>query len=109
MTRDSSDTSLIDESLVQVISTSDINNIDDVINVMKEFDSILANDDGLKWFNLLYLKVTEALQSHPPAEGWENPQFLERFAVVFASLYFSAVASWQRDQNSVPRSWSPLF
>jgi Family of unknown function (DUF5995) len=63
----------------------------------------------VKWFNLLYLRVTEGVRDNPPAEGWENPQYVERLAVIFAGLYFSAIASWQRDQDSVVRSWTPLF
>lgn len=105
----SQNTLLIDERLVQVISASEVNSIDDVINVMQGLDTILPNNDGLKWFNLLYLRVTEGVRNNPPAEGWENPQYVERLAVIFAGLYFSAIASWQRDQDSVVRSWTPLF
>ena len=99
----------VDELLVKVISAAAIDTIDDVIRVMNGMDKVLQNDDGLKWFNLLYLKVTQAVQSAPPAEGWENQNFVERFAVVFAGLYFNAVASWQRDQVGVSRAWKPLF
>jgi hypothetical protein len=98
-----------DERLVQVIAASGVNSIEDVINVMQGLDNILQNSDGLKWFNLLYLRVTESVRNSPPAEGWENRQYVERLAVIFASLYFSAIASWQRDHNSVVRSWAPLF
>jgi hypothetical protein len=101
--------STIDEKLVEVISATPINTIDDVIKVMEGMDDILQNDDGLKWFNLLYLRVSQSIQSDPPAEGWENPPFVERLAVVFAGLYFTAVAAWQRDQKSVSRAWKPLF
>jgi hypothetical protein len=100
---------LIDERLAQVISAAAVNSIEDVINVMRGLDNVLPNSDGLKWFNLLYLKVTEGVRDSPPAEGWENPQYVERLAVIFAGLYFSAIASWQRDHDSVVRSWSPLF
>jgi uncharacterized protein DUF5995 len=98
-----------DERLVQVISASTVNSIEDVINVMRGLDTILQNKDGLKWFNLLYLKVTEGISDSPPAEGWENPQFVERLTIIFASLYFSAITSWQRDQDIVARAWAPLF
>jgi hypothetical protein len=98
-----------DERLVQAISASTVNSIEDVIRAMQDIDQILQNDDGLKWFNLLYLRVTESVRNSPPAEGWENPQYVQRLAIVFAGLYFSAIASWQRDHNSVVRSWAPLF
>jgi Family of unknown function (DUF5995) len=103
------DMSLTDERLAQVISASGVNSIEDVINVMQGLDNILQNNDGLKWFNLLYLSVTESVRNSPPAEGWENPQYVERLAVIFAGLYFSAIASWQRNHGSVVRSWAPLF
>jgi hypothetical protein len=109
MTQDSSDMSLVNEGLVQAISTSVTNTIDEVITLMRSLDNLLPNDDGLKWFNLLYLRVTESIRSNLPTERWENPQFLGRLAVVFAGLYFSAVASWQRDQSNVTRSSAPLF
>jgi hypothetical protein len=98
-----------DERLVQAISASTVNSIEDVIRAMQDIDQILQNDDGLKWFNLLYLRVTESVRNSPPAEGWENPQYVQRLAIVFAGLYFNAIASWQRDHNSVVRSWAPLF
>ncbi len=33
--------------------------IDDVITVMRALDAALPDDDRLKWFNRLYLRVTE--------------------------------------------------
>jgi Family of unknown function (DUF5995) len=109
MSQNTLDLSLTDERLVQVISASEVNSIEDVINVMQGLDNICQNNDGLKWFNLLYLGVTEGVRNSPPAEGWENPKYVERLAVIFAGLYFSAIASWQRDHDSVVRSWIPLF
>jgi hypothetical protein len=109
MSQNTFDMPLTDERLAQALSTSAVNSIEDVINVMSSLDSILQNNDGLKWFNLLYLKVTEGVRDNPPAEGWENQPYVERLAVIFASLYFSAIASWQRDHDSVVRSWAPLF
>lgn len=92
-----------------MISDSAVNSIEDVISVMRGLDDVLQNADGLKWFNLLYLRVTEGVRDSPPAEGWENQRYVERLAVIFAGLYFSAIASWQRDPDSVVRSWAPLF
>ncbi|HEX8181616.1 MAG TPA: DUF5995 family protein [Pyrinomonadaceae bacterium] len=109
MSQNTFDMPLTDQRLVQVISASVVNSIEDVINVMRGLDNILQNNDGLKWFNLLYLRVTEGVRDSPPAERWENQQYVERLAVIFAGLYFSAIASWQRDHDRVVRSWAPLF
>lgn len=109
MSENNIDMASTDERLARVISDSAVNSIEDVISVMRGLDDVLQNGDGLKWFNLLYLRVTEGVRDSPPAEGWENQQYVERLAVIFAGLYFSAIASWQRDHESVVRSWSPLF
>ena len=109
MSQNTFDMALTDERLVQVISASGVNDIEDVINVMQGLDNVLQNNDGLKWFNLLYLRVTEGVRDNPPVEGWANPQYVVRLAVIFAGLYLSAIASWQRDHDSVVRSWAPLF
>src|SRR4030095_4383005 len=62
---------------------------------------------GVKWFNFLYLKVTEAVQAD--ALAWQDWPFLQRFDVVFASLYFDAVVNWERDRGLTPHSWRPLL
>ncbi|HEX6084949.1 MAG TPA: DUF5995 family protein [Thermoanaerobaculia bacterium] len=81
-----------------------MNSIDDVIARMRALDAALPETDGLKWWNLLYLRVTEAVKNHPPAGGWQDPQWLERLDVIFAGLYFDAV----RDPEG-SRVWRPLF
>lgn len=109
MSQNNFDMPSTDERLARVISDSTVNSIEDVISVMRGLDDVLQNADGLKWFNLLYLRVTEGVRDSPPAEGWENQRYVERLAVIFAGLYFSAIASWQRDPDSVVRSWAPLL
>ena len=37
--------------------------IADVIRTLRTVDAICVDDDGLKWFNWLYLQVTEAVAS----------------------------------------------
>lgn len=98
-----------DQKLYQLISASTIDTIEDVIAALRGLDSELANDDGLKWFNLLYLKVTEAVRTQPRSVQWENGKWLERLDVYFAKLYFSAVSHWHRNRDQVARAWLPLF
>lgn len=109
MERNSSDISLIDETLAEVIASSAISSIDEVLAVLQGLDRVLPNWDGLKWFNLLYLKVTEGVRTRPPAEGWEDAPWLEQLDVDFAKLYVSALAAWQRNPREVSRSWAPLL
>jgi hypothetical protein len=98
-----------DQDLAQLIRSSTIETVDDVIAVMRGLDSELANDDGLKWFNLLYLKVTEAVGTQPKTVQWENRQWLELLDVNFARLYFAALCDWQRNRDRVARAWLPLL
>jgi hypothetical protein len=82
--------------------------ITDVAAVMQEIDNLLPGGDGLKWFNLLYLKVTEQVNSNPPAAGWRDPAWLARLDVVFAQFYFKAISDWVSSE-SVPSSWKALL
>lgn len=98
-----------DSQLSEVIAATAVKSIPDVLTVMQGIDAALPDDDGLKWFNYLYMKVTESIDTKPPAEGWEDPAWLARLDVVFAGLYFTAVAAWERDPDSAPGAWIPLF
>lgn len=89
--------------LSDIISAQPIATIADVIRVMRAIDAALPNNDGLKWFNLLYLKVTESVLYVPPS--WEDAAWLSRLDVVFAQLYFDAL----RNADNPPRAWRPLL
>lgn len=95
-------------SLSDIIAAQPILTISDVIRVMQQIDAALPNNDGLKWFNLLYLKVTESVQN--VAVKWEDPAWLARLDVVFAQLYFDALAAWQHNPtDEAARAWRPLL
>lgn len=81
--------------------------IDDVIRTMRAIDGALPDTDGVKWFNHLYLKVTEALLADETA--WRDLPFLERLDVIFAGLYFDAIVQWEAHQELTPHAWRPLF
>lgn len=88
-----------------------IRTIDDVIGQMEAIDTALPSNDGLKWFNLLYLNVTRAVKAAPPDGGWANPGWLTRLDVIFAGYYFQALrnAFGQTTSSNVPSAWSALF
>ena len=92
--------------LSDVVGTS-MTTVSDVVAAMHAIDRALPDDDGVKWFNFLYLTVTEAVQADEGA--WRDWPFLQQFDVVFANLYFDAVRSWERDPRSTPRCWRPLL
>src|SRR6266508_3915099 len=97
------------ENLAQIIAATEVATVDDVISVLRNLDGELSSNDGLKWFNLLYLKVTEGVRNQSATIRWENSKWLERLDVIFAKLYFAAIANWQNSRSNVTRSWSPLF
>lgn len=100
--------SQLDESLKDLVSGAAPATIADVISVMQAIDALLPANDGLKWFNRLYLMVTQEVDLHPPGGAWHSPAWLTRLDVVFAGLYFNAVRAYLSGET-VPSSWSALF
>lgn len=101
--------STIDTAVAAAITAKPVRTIDDVIAVMQRIDALLPDADGVKWFNFLYLRVTESVKKSPPATGWEDAIWLERLDVIFAGLYFDALVAWARDPEETARSWRALF
>jgi Family of unknown function (DUF5995) len=97
-----------DLALINIVTTSEPENIDDVINIMRRIDAVLPDADGLKWFNWLYLAVTVAVQTGPPPSGFNNPEWLTRLDVIFAKFYFAAIDSFLSGRETA-RSWKALF
>jgi hypothetical protein len=98
-----------DQQLLQIVSGTAPGSIADVIAVMQKIDELLPSNDGLKWFNRLYLMVTQQVDTQPPAGGWKDAQWLTRLDVVFAGLYFAAVAGFLTRSANTPSSWNALF
>ena len=67
--------------------------VDDVIGTMQAIDAICADGDGLKWFNWLYLGVTQAVGKRVTAGGFQDPAWMAALDVQFAGLYFAALRS----------------
>jgi hypothetical protein len=100
--------SLAEQPLYDLLNRSAPTTISDVIARMQEIDTLLLTSDGLKWFNRLYLMVTQQVDLNPPNGAWQNPVWLTQLDVVFAGIYFSAVADFLAGQP-VPSAWSALF
>jgi hypothetical protein len=101
--------SAADQQLLQILKAPAPTDIAGVVATMQAIDSVLTSGDGLKWFNLLYLNVTQKVDTQPPPGGWESPLWLTRLDVVFAGLYFTAVTNWLEGSGDVPSSWKALF
>jgi Family of unknown function (DUF5995) len=96
------------QQLFDLVTRASVASIADVIATMQAIDQLLPGNDGLKWFNLLYLKVTQAVDGQP-AQAWKDPAWLARLDIVFAGFYFRAIASWIQNSPDVPSSWRALF
>jgi Family of unknown function (DUF5995) len=68
-----------------------------------------SHTDGVSAFARLYLAVTEDVEANLAQATFQDPAFLTRLDVVFASLCFAALDAYGRDPASAPRAWVPLF
>jgi len=82
--------------------------IADVVQTLRSIDSACMDGDGLKWFNGLYLQVTQAVAARVASGGFTDPAWLAQLDVQFARLYFSALKSWLSGL-STSTCWQVLF
>ena len=97
-----------DQRLYQIVSAANAATIADVIATMKAIDALLPEQDGLKWFNLLYLMVTDNVKAQDPGGAWQNPAWLDRLDVVFAGFYFNALADFVAGRETAA-SWRAVL
>jgi hypothetical protein len=84
---------------------------DPILGVVARMDAIAAPldvDDGVARFNELYLAVTHAVFEETQVASYEDAEFISRLDVVFADLYFAAVAADAAGKD-IPKAWAPLF
>jgi Family of unknown function (DUF5995) len=98
-----------DAQLLQLLNSTTPQTVAEVVQFLKAIDDISPSNDGLKWFNVLYLMTTQAVLDEPPANGWQNPAWLARLDVVFANLYSSALRNFLTGGGPIPSSWEVLF
>ena len=91
-----------DPILLAVVQTTP-QTIADVVQILEAIEAACADGDGLKWFNGLYLQVTQAVESRVNAAGFINPAWVAALDVRFARFYFAAI------QSALPGCWQALF
>jgi hypothetical protein len=96
-------------SLTAVISRAPVHTVDEAVALMTAIDEQLPDSDGVKWFNRLYLRVTVNVRAALGGATFNDVPFLTRLDVVFANLYFSALAAASIDVSAAPSAWRPLF
>src|SRR4029453_3880370 len=81
--------------------------VEDVIARLRGIDDELPGGDGAAVFNHMYLTVTEAVaEGLRGARVFDDPAFMERLDVAFASLWLEA---YDAPSAEVPKAWVPLF
>ena len=96
-------------SLLPILARTPVQSIDEVIAIMQAIDHGLPDSDGVKWFNRLYLRVTTSVGRAVGTRTFNDTPFMTRLDVVFANLYFSALAAGSVDVNRAPSAWRPLL
>jgi len=97
-----------DNPTLQQLAGQTANSIADVINILEAMNNALPTSDGLKWFVKLYMMVTAGVKDNPVTTAFQDPDWMTRLDVVFANLYFSALAAFLRG-SPVASSWKALF
>jgi uncharacterized protein DUF5995 len=82
--------------------------ISDVIGIMLRIDRECEDGDGLKWFNNLYLQVTQAVKARVAAGGFGDSNWMAQLDLRFARLYFAALKA-SLNCKSAPSCWQTLF
>ena len=96
-----------DDNLLAAVQAAP-QSVDDVIRTMQAIDAICSDGDGLKWFNWLYLGVTQAVGAQVDAGGFQDAAWMAALDVQFADLYFGALRS-ALSGGAAPRCWRVLL
>ena len=92
-----------------ILEATPVTSIDQAVAVMTSIDSALPDEDGIKWFNRLYLRVTVSVGEAVADARFNDPAFLKRLDVDFANLYFAALIAGAMDPAAAPSAWRPLL
>jgi hypothetical protein len=80
----------------------------EVLARLEELDKTLPDTDGVKWFNKLYLEVTQQVAQSAPTLKQDAPGFLEALDVFFGNRYFDAFDAAAKNEYPY-HAWKPLF
>jgi hypothetical protein len=95
--------------MTTILDDAPVASIDGAIELMQAIDAALPDRDGVKWFNRLYLRVTENVGTAVAHAHFEDPAFLATLDVVFANLYFEALHAALDTAHAAPSAWRPLL
>ena len=95
--------------LTAILRSAPVTSIDEVLSIMTAIDGRLPDADGLKWFNRLYLQVTQSVRQAVGGTAFRDARFMTELDVAFANLYFAAIAAGESDPSRAPAAWRPLL
>ena len=96
-------------TLENILERAPVRSIDEALVIMETIDATLPDNDGVKWFNRLYLRVTVAVGGAVGDARFNDAAFLATLDVVFANQYFSALVAGLADTGAAPAAWRPLL
>lgn len=96
-----------DPALVAAVR-SPLTSIAEVFQTMQTIDSTCVDADGLKWFNWLYMSVTQAVETKVNGGAFQDSVWITELDIQFAKLYFSAVET-ALSAGTCPGCWKVLF
>ena len=96
-----------DPSLLAAVETAP-GSIAEVVAMLGAIEAACSDGDGLKWFNWLYLRVTQAVQARVNSAGFEDCAWIAALDVDFAGFYFAAIRS-SLNGTATPGCWKALF
>jgi len=96
-------------TLESIVAQRPATTVAGVLQMMTDIDQSLPDTDGLKWFNHLYLAVTTAIRDSVATTTFNDPAWIEQLDVIFANLYFNALALGADDVSAAPAAWQPLL
>lgn len=99
----------MDAALAPILALTPVRSVEEAVAVMTAIDERLPDSDGVKWFNHLYLRVTVSVRAAIGGAQFNDPAFLTMLDVVFANLYFSALAQASAGVAMSPPAWRPLL
>jgi hypothetical protein len=79
-----------------------------VLNLLQTIQNTCVDLDGLKWFNWLYLSVTDAIEQKVAAGGFNDARWLTALDVQFAALYFRSLYGGLTGRPC-PACWNTMF
>jgi hypothetical protein len=94
--------------LIDILQPAPVSSIDEVLSIMTAIERRLPDSDGLKWFNRLHLRVTQSVRLAVAGRAFRDARFMSELDVVFANLYFAAIAAGDVDPLRAS-AWRPLL